>query len=234
MSRRLLPVRIVAALGVVAAGVLAVQQPASAHVTVEATRAVQGGYTKVTFRVPNEKDKAETVKVEVTLPTDAPVASASIRPTQGWTATVDRAKLAQPITTDDGTITEGVSKITWTASAGNGVKPGEFQEFAVSMGPLPKTDQIAFKTLQTYSDGEIVRWIEVPAAGAEEPANPAPVLKLAAEDAAADEAKPAAVASTGKSDDDDRVDPYGIAGLALGVVALVIGLLAYRRAAQPR
>ena len=46
-----------------------------------------------------------------------------------------------------------------------------------------------FKALQTYSDGEISRWIDEPVEGGEEPEHPAPVLKLAK---AADAAAPAA------------------------------------------
>ncbi|MFG2043889.1 DUF1775 domain-containing protein, partial [Dactylosporangium sp. NPDC048998] len=44
-----------------AAAALALPGPASAHVTVSSASAVQGGYSKVTFRVPNEKDNASTV-----------------------------------------------------------------------------------------------------------------------------------------------------------------------------
>ncbi|MFG2042936.1 DUF1775 domain-containing protein, partial [Dactylosporangium sp. NPDC048998] len=44
-----------------AAAALALPGPVSAHVTVSSASAVQGGYSKVTFRVPNEKDNASTV-----------------------------------------------------------------------------------------------------------------------------------------------------------------------------
>ena len=43
---------------------------ASAHVTVNPREAVQGGYAKLAFRVPNEKDAASTTKLEVYVPTD--------------------------------------------------------------------------------------------------------------------------------------------------------------------
>ena len=35
---------------------------------------------------------------------------------------------------------------------------------------------MVFKALQTYSDGNVVRWIEEPVDGGEEPEHPAPVL----------------------------------------------------------
>jgi uncharacterized protein len=49
----------------------------------------------------------------------------------------------------------------------------------VQAGPLPKNvGQLEFKALQTYSDGEVVQWIEPTVKGGDEPEHPAPVLKL--------------------------------------------------------
>ena len=96
----------------------------------------------------------------------------------GWTITTEKTKLAKPVKTDDGEVTEAVSKITWTATAG-GLKPGEFDLFTVSAGPLPtNAKQLAFPTLQTYSDGDVVRWIQTTAKGAPEPDFPVPTLTL--------------------------------------------------------
>lgn len=239
-------VRMAAGIGVaVLAGVVASVGvgvgPASAHVTVNPREATQGGYAKLAFRVPNERDTASTVKVEVTIPTQTAIASVSTRPTPGWTATVERAKLATPLKVHDSEVTEVVSKITWTATPGNEVKPGQFQEFEVSAGPLPEVDQIVFKALQTYSTGEIVRWIEEPAAGAEEPEHPAPVLKLA-KAAAQQGAQPAGTGAAvvnanadlaAASTDDGASGWYaaaGVAGLIAGLVGLAFGILAWRRA----
>ena len=55
--------------------VLLLAAPAAAHVSVEPARAERGGYSTIAFKVPNERDKASTVKVEVTLPVDHPLAS---------------------------------------------------------------------------------------------------------------------------------------------------------------
>jgi uncharacterized protein YcnI len=230
--------------GVVMAGaaalVFAIAGAASAHVTVNPGTATQGDYTKVSFRVPTESDTASTTKLEVNLPTDTPIASVSIKPLPGWTAKTTTSKLAAPIKSDDGDITQAVSKIEWTASGGSEIKPGYFQEFDVSMGPLPKTSQLVFKALQTYSDGTIVRWIDEPTTDGSEPEKPAPVLKLTAPGAAtASTSGPTvAVASTsndaGSSDGGNGGMAFGIAGLAAGVVAIVLGLLAYRRSGQNR
>ena len=205
---------------------LALVAPASAHVTVNPNTATPGGYTKVTFRVPNESDTASTTKLEVNLPADKPVASVSVRPVPGWTAVAVKSKLATPIKAHDTEITEAVSKITWTADANSAIKPGTFQEFDVSLGPLPDSGQMVFKALQTYSDNSIVRWIDEPTTDGTEPEHPAPVLKLAA--ATAPAAAPAtAPESSGESS--SGTDAYGIAGLVAGLIALVLALLAFQR-----
>ncbi|WP_433223166.1 YcnI family protein [Dactylosporangium sp. CS-047395] len=230
----------VVALVVAAVAVLAFPAAAGAHVTVNPNTATQGGYTKVTFRVPNEKDAASTTKVEIAIPTDKPIASVSLKPVPGWTATTEVAKLATPVKTDDGDLTEAVAKVTWTADPGAEIKPHQFQEFDVSLGPLPETDQIVFKALQTYSDGDVVRWIDEPAAGAEAE-HPAPVLKLAKAGSAAQStatntaAQDAAGAADDASDNTDGTAiTLGVAGAVLGLAGLLVGLLAYRRTGRLR
>lgn len=206
--------RVALVLGAVLVGVFAFAAPAAAHVTVNPKEATQGEYGRLAFRVPNESDTASTTKIEVVLPEDAPVASVSTMPVAGWTVAVERRAVNPPLDVHGSQITEVVSKITWTAAAGGGVKPGEFQEFPVSMGPLPEVDQMVFKALQTYSDGAISRWIEEPpASGGAEPETPAPVLTLTA----------AAASPSGS----DTGESEGVAeGLAviLAIIALLAGL----------
>ncbi|MEU8075398.1 YcnI family protein [Catellatospora citrea] len=212
--------------------------PAAAHVTVNPKEATVGGYARLTFRVPNEKDNASTVKVEVALPEDAPFASVSIKPTPGWTVVVEKRKLATPIKNHDTEITEAASKITWTADAASAVKPGQFQEFDVSAGPVPEVSQVVFKALQTYSDGDVVRWIDEPKPG-EEAEHPAPVLKVVPKPAAA--ASPAAPAGnsasggTPASSDGGNGWPLGlsIAALVVALAALGLALRGKPTAAQP-
>ncbi|MFC4069877.1 YcnI family copper-binding membrane protein [Actinoplanes subglobosus] len=219
--------------GVAAAFVLALAGPASAHVTVNPGTATQGGYTKVSFRVPNESDSESTTKLEINLPVESPVGSVSVKPVPGWTAVAEKSKLATPVKVHDSEITEAVTKITWTASGGSEIKPGTFQEFDVSLGPLPTVDQMVFKALQTYSDGTVVRWIDEPATDGSEPESPAPVLKLTAAGAeAAPSAAPApATEAAAEESDSGNGAAWGIAGLVAGLAGLILGLLAYRKAA---
>ncbi|MFE7588670.1 YcnI family protein [Kitasatospora sp. NPDC057512] len=241
---RSLPARRLAAVALTAAAsVVALAGPAFAHVTVNPGAAAQGGYTAVDFRVPNESDTAGTVKLEVNLPLDHPLASVRTLPLPGWTAAVEKAKLDKPIKVHGNDVTEAVSKITWTADAGTRIAPGQFQEFRVSLGPLPTdTDNLVFKTLQTYDNGDIARWIDETKDGQPEPAKPAPVLKLtkAAEgDGHGVTASPAAGAHGDSSDraaasgdaksSDSTARTLGVVGIVVGVIGTAVGVLGLRR-----
>ncbi|MEU0130334.1 YcnI family protein [Streptomyces sp. NPDC006289] len=238
--------RIAVAGGVAASTVLLLAGPAFAHVGVQPVgEAAKGGYATVNFKVPNERDDASTVKLEVSFPTDHPLASVSPQPVDGWKIDVTRSKLAKPLEVHGKKINEAVSKVTWTAE-GDGIEAGFFQQFPLSLGQLPEdADQLVFKALQTYSNKEVVRWIEEPAEGGEEPANPAPVLALTAPAegghgaAAADddksgeasEAKEATASeeSASSSNSDSTARVLGIVGIVVGVAGVAFGVLAGRR-----
>jgi len=215
-------------LGAVAAAVFGLATPASAHVSVNPAEATQGGYARLAFRVPNESDTASTTKVEVVLPENAPVASVSTMAVAGWTVATEKRTLSTPLEVHGNQISEAVSRITWTATGDAAIKPGQFQEFPVSMGPLPEVDRMVFKALQTYSDGSVVRWIEEPPAnGGEEPPNPAPVLKLVpAAAAASPSGNPAAQPAqpSQPAPGYDAGDDSGGPALAVSVAGLVAGL----------
>lgn len=236
--------RIAAAAAVAGVAVLAVSAPAFAHVSVQPEgTAAKGGYAVIDFKVPNERDNASTTKVEVNLPADHPLASVMPQAIDGWTVKVTKSKLDKPLKMHGEQISEAVTKVTWTAD-GKGIAPGFFQKFPLSVGTLPEdTDQLVFKAIQTYSNKEVVRWIEAQKEGQEEPENPAPVLELsaatedehghgsAADDAKSDDAKntksEAASDSSGGSDTTARV--LGVAGIVVGAAGIAYGVLAGRR-----
>jgi uncharacterized protein YcnI len=210
--------------------VVAMAAPAVAHVTARADNPTPGGFTKITFRVPNEEDTADTTQLQIQLPTDNPIASVSVKPKQGWTYQVTTMPLNPPVQTDDGEVTQAVSQITWTGGA---IKPGEFDEFEISGGPLPTgVDTLTFKALQTYSDGTIVRWIDEATEGGAEPAHPAPTISLVASDGAADD-QAAAPATTGDDGDSDTAKTLGIVGIILGALGLIAGVAALGLRAKP-
>ncbi|MFF5112241.1 YcnI family protein [Streptosporangium sp. NPDC000509] len=233
-------------LAAVTAGVtaltLGLALPALAHVTINPGSAQQGGFTKVAFRVPNERDDASTTKLEVTFPTDHPLAFVSVKPVPGWEVKVVEGKLPKPVTTEYGELTEAVTKVTWS---GGKIDPGQFQEFEVSMGALPTdTDQLVFPTTQTYSGGEVVKWADEPKADGSEPERPAPTLKLtpasaegdghgavasATPSAAAPASAPSVAPAASAESSDGTARLLGGAGLVLGIAGLVVGALGLRR-----
>ena len=235
--------RLTRALAVAGIAIIATASLADAHVTVNPGEAPKGGFAKLAFRVPNERPDSGTTVLEVNLPEDQPIANVSVRPKQGWTYQVETRQLDEPIDNHGEELTEVVSKITWT---GGVIQPGEFDEFEVSVGPLPEdTDQILFPTLQTYQSGEVVRWIDEPLPDGEEPEHPAPLLTLvdAEEDhgGSADEGEttangePAAdsggvtVENAASQDDVDSANVLGIIGIVVGTLGLLVGGIALFR-----
>jgi uncharacterized protein YcnI len=214
MTRHL---RKLAVLAGVAGIFVAFAAPAGAHIEIEPSSAPAGSDAVLSFAVPNEIDGASTTKIVVTFPAEHPIADAAIEPVAGWTAKVDTTSSATPIKTDSGTVNERVSQITWS---GGEIAAGGFQRFTISVG-LPDSGPLVFKTLQTYSDGTTVSWIQDIVAGQEVPEHPAPVLALTAAESGAN-ATPAHVAA---KSDVDSAKTLGIIGVILGALALIIAVL---------
>jgi uncharacterized protein YcnI len=216
---------------------------ASAHVTVTPETAEAGSYATLTFKVPNESAEASTTALKVDLPRDTPFTSVSVEPVPGWTAKVVQAPLPEPVEVHGATVTEAPASIEWTADdADAGIAPGEFLRFTVSAGAVPEgVDALTLPATQTYSDGEVVAW-DQEASGDAEPELPAPVLQVApaAEDAGHGASSSAAgsaadgttdAASDADGDDGSSTLPLalGAAGLGLGLVGAVTGVVALAR-----
>lgn len=204
---------------------------ASAHVSVSSSDAAPGGFGKMTFRVPNESDTASTVSLRIQIPEQAAMASLRVQPVPGWTATTTVGELDEPLEAHGRSISTYVSVVEFRAVDGGGIRPGEFQEFALSGGPFPEADSLAFPVVQTYSDGSESAWIE-PTVGDEEPERPAPVLTLAAETAAAPAAEPAADGhGHASATDEPGALALFVAFLALlaAIGGVVLGVRANRR-----
>jgi uncharacterized protein len=206
-----------------AVAALAAPAAAGAHVTLQPDQAPAGGFARLDVRVPNERDNAGTTKVDVQFPPG--FVFASYEPVPGWTVKVTKRKLAQPVEAEGEQISEEVARITWTGDGKTGIiRPGQFQDFGLSVGlPDKPGTKLTFKALQTYSNGEVVRWI-----GAPDAEEPAPQVELTASEGEHGAAAPAddTQAAAAPSDDggDDEGAPVWLAVLALAVGAL--GLIA--------
>jgi uncharacterized protein YcnI len=214
------------AVAVAAAG-LAVPAAAQAHVTVQPNTAAAGAFTVENVRVPNERDNASTVKVDLQLPPGFAEVSYQARP--GWTVKMATEKLAKPIQSDDGPINEQVRRVTFTGHGAEGrIRPGQFMDFPLSVQiPGKPGDKLTFKAVQTYSNGEVVRWIGP--AGSD---TPAPVVSVTNGTEAADTQPlaPAAAASGGGG----ASKGLAVTALVVGALGLVAGLVALVNARRRR
>jgi uncharacterized protein YcnI len=208
-----------------AAAVLLLAVPALAHVTVTPDSVPAGSAAVLTFHVPNEEAHADTTRVDMQIPTTHPIAQLLVKPIPGWKISVRTVNLAKPVVTDDGQFTQAVSEVIWS---GGQIAPGQFQDFTVSADPLPQgVSQMVFKAIQTYSNGDVVRWIDLAQPGQAEPAHPAPILTLTTGTAAASVRTTTAAGSV----TDGTARALAIAGLLVGLLA---GLLALAVAGRGR
>jgi uncharacterized protein YcnI len=235
--------------GLLAAGAVS----ASAHVHVDSDDPAAGGYSHLTFNVPNESETAKTSKLEVTLPADTPFTSVRVKPVEGWTAVVTTADLPKPVSIAGATVTKAPSSVVWTADAAHQIGPNEYQAFALSVGVLPDAGTtVVLPTAQTYTDGTVVKWDQKTVEGQPEPEHPAPSFVTTAKDAdtaavpaasaaptasttaerAVSAASPAPVAAA--STPGDSGSAAGWIGLAAGLIGLAAGLTALARTRPTR
>jgi uncharacterized protein YcnI len=224
---------------------------AGAHVTANPGEAAPGGFAKISFRVPNERPDSSTIRLELKMPEDHPIGHVSVRSVPGWEVDVQSRTLDEPIDVFGEELTEVVDTITWS---GGEIAPGQFEEFDVSMGPLPEdAESLLFPAIQVYDNEEEVAWIEETPEGGEEPEHPAPVVVLtgapadghaeeegeeggegAAEENGGDGGSGGELAAAGAttdalnalSDDVDQAKQFGLAGIAVGVVGVIMAIWA--------
>ncbi|HEV3000318.1 MAG TPA: YcnI family protein [Solirubrobacteraceae bacterium] len=216
--------------------------PAQAHVTVQPRQAPAGEFTRLDVRVPNERDEAGTTKVAVKFPPG--FIFLSTEPRDGWTAEVAKRKLAEPVEVFGEKQTEEVDTVTFRARKGERIEPGQFVDFGLSVAlPDKPGETLTFRAVQTYDNGETVRWIGPP--DAEEPAPQVELVAAEAQHGAGGAAADgggrasgggqAAAAGGAEAEDDDEGASTGLAVAALifgalGLLAGVAGLATARRA----
>jgi uncharacterized protein YcnI len=230
MRKKILLSAATATVGTAALG-LAIAASASAHVTIRPDVNTSGSYAKVTMRVPNESDTASTTEVRLDFPENT-FGSVRVLPHPGWTAEIEREQLDEPVDVGNLTLDEVIRSVTWVAEPGTSVGPDEFDEFAVSLGPLPEPGTYVFPAHQTYDNGEVVAWDMQPEV--EDASNPAPTLEIIDGDS-----NDSRGGSEGDNDNDDSAATddlsdgvaRGLAagGIVVGVAGVGVGLGALRR-----
>ena len=192
---------------------------ASAHAHIQVTPTVAAPADAVLFEllVPNEDSERTT---DVTLKIPGGVLPFSFENTPGWTRKVTQA--------DDGS----TDTVRWH---GRLAKDG-FVRFAFLAATPERPGELAWKAIQTYSNGEKVRWI-----GAPDTEQPAAVTQIRSgipkqnaggevvHDGAGSTTTPAQTpvesgATTSTAAEDDSADALEIATLVVAALALAIGL----------
>ena len=199
---------------------------AQAHVSIHPNEVPVGSFATLSFRVPNEMESANTVKVAVQVPPGFLDISPESMP--GWSVDVKTSKLAKPVQTNDGEVTEQVTEIIWTGEGAQGkIPPEQFLNFPISTEiPGAEGEELTFKTLQYYDNGEVVRWI-----GGPDSEEPAPQIDVTAEGgvlqdvAGSETAPPSPEAASGEGTESSNSDSSDSASKGLGVAALVVGAL---------
>jgi hypothetical protein len=151
----------------------ALAAPAWAHVQVTATPGSPGA-TDATLKImaAGESGTAGTSKLDVVADPAIPADQVTlVSGPAGWTLTPG----------PDGGFT----------LSGPALAKGDDANVSVKVKQLPNAPQVTFKVVQSYSDGEVVRWIELAGPDGKEPDNPAPIVKLTPGAASAVSPKPA-------------------------------------------
>lgn len=217
--------RAVAGIATVTAMILPVQ--AQAHISLHPNTIPAGVLATVYVRVPGEQAGAYVKKVDMLFP--AGFTSAEYENVPGWSVKITNQRLATPIQTDSGLVDEEVSQVIWTWTGPLGrVGDNQFVELPLSFAiPDDLTGHaLKFKMVQTYSNGQVVHWIE-PSLDAE---HPAPTVDITAkggaiEDVAGKEAGPEPGRLNVATRAQSVVETSGGASTGLAVAALVLGAL---------
>ena len=214
-------------------GASALLAPASAqaHISLHPNTIPAGAFATLDVRVPGEQEGAYVTKVDTLFP--AGFTGVDYENVAGWTAKVIETKLATPLKEDGETIDTQVSQIVWTWTGPLGkVNNGQFINFPLSLAiPDNATGKaLEFRTVQTYSNGQIVHWIE-PSLTAE---HPSPRINVTAKggeiaEVAGDEAGPEAgqtgTAHSTPAAGNPTAKPSSGASKGLGITALILGAL---------
>jgi uncharacterized protein YcnI len=189
------------------AAFVSLTMPALAHVEVSPETANKGGSSTFTFNVEDERDSANEVTVEFYLP--AGLTQANVTPTApaGWDFVF--------------TVSPGSVRFTHAAPG-----PAGDQSFTLAITELPDSDTVVFKTVVTYDNGDIDRWIDLPTGG-KEPPHPAAVVKLAGSGATTVTTTEAKTTPITVKRPDQGSNKGVIAGVIIAAVLVVGGLVTY-------
>jgi uncharacterized protein YcnI len=146
---------------------------AQAHVHLEYAVAPAGSSYKASFQVGHGCGASPTRQFIVEIPPG--VRSARPMPKPGWLLEVRREPLPQPVSHQGRTVSEEVTRITWTARGpGDMLASNHYDEF-VLVATLPQQSGPMYWPVRQVCEEGRLDWVEVPA-----PARPGVELKAPA------------------------------------------------------
>lgn len=212
---------------IVTLGALLLPAVAQAHISLHPNTIPAGAFATLDVRVPGEQEGAYVKRVDMLFPSG--FTSVNYENVPGWMVKVINQKLLTPIQTDSGPINEQVSQIIWTWIGPLGqVNNNQFINLPLSVA-IPNSaagGALQFKTIQTYSNRQVVHWID-PSLDGE---HPAPTINITAkggviQDVAGKEAGPEPGQLSAGTPARAVVKSSSGASKGLGIAALILGAL---------
>src|SRR5579862_162972 len=205
---------------------------ADAHISLHPNTVPAGAFATLDVRVPGEQEGAYVTKVDVLFPSG--FTGVDYENVPGWKTSVIETKLATPIKANGEAINSVVSQIVWSWTGPLGkVNNNQFVNFPLSLA-IPENAAgraLEFRTVQTYSNGAVVHWIE-PSLTAEHPsprinvtAKGGVIEDVAGHEAGPEAAQPGASGSTATTPSAVGAKSSSGASKDLGVAALIVGAL---------
>lgn len=168
---------------------------ASAHAVLERKEAAPNAAYRGVVQIMHGCDGRPTTRVSVTIPEG--VTGAKPMPKPGWEISTVRSAYARPYPSFHGSVSEGVTRITWSGGSLPDDQVDEFTFFARVSDAFAPGATIYFPVEQDCTEGGY-RWSDVPAEGQDARAlkAPAPAVRIVATKTGL-EAAPAPVAKAG-------------------------------------
>ncbi len=229
MLNRTTAARLGAATGAGMLVVLSAAAPTSAHVTITPSDAEAGAYTVLTFSVGHGCEGSPTTALDIQVP--EPILSVTPTLLTGWQVEKQMVVLDEPVEDAHGnSVTERVGVVSYTADEPLADGYRAAMELSLQL-PATPGETLVFPVVQRCAEGETA-WTEVAADGQdpEELAHPAPTVAIVAETADGGTVTASGSPSTRTVEvESDTNVALGLAGLAAGLIGLVVAMVALGR-----
>lgn len=172
---------------------------ASAHVLVQPTNVAPDSYQKFNVSVPNEKAMAIT-GFKLLIPTGLKDVSPTVKP--GWLVDIK-------------TNGQNVTELIWSAGT---IPAGQRDDFSFGGQSPAKTTSLVWKAYETYEDGSVISWDQMPSSKQDGTATPYSITKVVSD---VHSAPLVAIPSI----TNNAASPSNV-GLALGTLGVLLGAAA--------